>query len=259
MDKKDIISWVAICFNTCFYCLQALPFLKVLTCKLSYELTPIVFVSTLYVDSFSWWIFGKQISCQHLELGHFIGGCILLTLIGVYIIFELKYDLIDSILNLVIICLGSLVLYKGLLDVIIDINKLGLVCLTFKLITFCVPSMTMYKIVKEKTHQLISLRLTCIYSISCISWLLYSLYYYNFYLRMANGIGLVLSMIQFILYFKYKNKTPIIDVLNTSSLEIASSSEDKKVDSNSMNLDEEKAEKSNEKPVKIITKIDPII
>ena len=71
-----------------------------------------------------------------------------------------------------------------------------------------------------------------------------------------NGIGVFLCFIQFIVYLNFKKKygrysgpSSTIGIENVST-------EGKKDETTTMNIDEESQEKAKEKPVKIITRLD---
>ena len=118
MDYKNIFGYIATGLSACFYCSLALPFFNVLRCKLNYEYTPIALINTIYVDSVAWYIYGEKSLCDQIKLCHTIGCCCTLVLIVIYLIFELKKYLVDSILNSLILILGTLVLHKGLTIVV---------------------------------------------------------------------------------------------------------------------------------------------
>ena len=44
MEFTDMVGWAAIGLSTCFYLSLAVPFFKVLRCKLNFEYTPIALV-----------------------------------------------------------------------------------------------------------------------------------------------------------------------------------------------------------------------
>ena len=72
----------------------------------------------------------------------------------------------------------------------------------------------------------------------------------------ANGIGAVLGIIQFLVYLNFRKKYQYNGPTKTIGIESSSGEDNKKDDSTTMNIDEENQEKTKEKPVKIISKID---
>ena len=254
MDYQSIFGYVAIVLSSCFYLSLSFPFFNVLRCKLNYEYTPIIFIDTIYIDALTWYIYADKIVCEPLKLCNTIGGCCSLLLIAIYLAFELKKYLIDSILNCLILILGSLVIHKGLTIVIEDADMIGKVCIGTKVITFIIPIILTFRVIKEKNYRLISFSNTTTYMMSCIGWLLFGKASFDINIMIPNCIGVVLCLIQFIVYLNFKKKYPSYRGC-TIGIE-SGSTEYKKDESTTMNIDEESQEKAREKPVKIVTRID---
>lgn len=257
MDYLNIIGYSAIGLSVCFFTTLVIPFFNVLRCKLNYEFTPIALINTIYVDSIAWYIYADKINSEHLKLCHIIGACCTLLLIIIYLAFELKKYLVDSILNLLILILGSLVIYKGLTIVLEDTQMVGKVCISTKLITFFIPILMIFRVIKEKNYKLISINSTCTYMIACIGWVLYGKSFYDINIMIPNIAGILLCFVQFIVYLNAKKKYPLFSrPSSTIGIERSSTEDPKKDESTTMTIDEESQEKAKEKPVKIITRLD---
>ena len=164
--------------------------------------------------------------------------------------------LVDSILNCLILILGTLVIHKGLDVVVEEADMVGKICICTKLITFITPLLMTYRVIKERNYKLISVNSTLTYMVACIGWLVFGKLANDLNIMCANAIGVVICFIQFCIYLNYKKKYPIYTG-PTSTIGIESSTLDSKKDeSTTMNIDEESQEKAKEKPVKIITRLD---
>ena len=257
MEYTNIFGYIGICLSSCFYCSLAFPFLKVLSCKLNFEYTPIALINTIYVDSICWYIYADKILSDQLKLCQIIGACSSLILIFIYLIFELKKYLVDSILNCLILILGTLVLHKGLTIVIEDTQMVGKICFATKLITFFTPFFQTVRVIKEKNYKLISINITMIYMAACIGWVLFGKATNDLYIMCPNGIGVILCLIQFLIYLNYKkNYGKYAGPSSTIGIESTSTEDVKKDESTNMNIDYESQEKGKEKPVKIVTRTD---
>lgn len=257
MDYQNIFGYIAICLSSCFYCSLTIPFFNVIRCKLNYEYTPIALINTIYVDSVAWYIYADKISCNHLKLGSTIGACSTLLLIIIYLAFELKKYIVDTILNILILILGTLVLHKGLTIVVEDAQMVGKICIGTKLISFCTPIILTFRVIKEKNYKLISINTTLSYMVACIGWVLFGKSANDLNIMCPNGIGVFLCFIQFVVYLNFKKKYGKISrPTSTIGIETGSTEEVKKDESINMNIDEESQEKAKEKPVKIVTRID---
>lgn len=255
MDYQNIFGYVATGLSSCFFFSLVIPFFNVLRCKLNYEFTPIALINTIYVDSVAWYIYSDKVLCEQLKLCSTIGGFCSLLLIVIYLAFELKKYLVDSILNTLILILGTLVMHKGLTIVVEDAQMVGKICIATKIITFFSPLVMTYRLIKEKNYKLISVNTTLTYMLSCIGWTLFGKTTNDFNIMCPNAIGVVLCFIQFIIYLNYKKKYPNYRG-STIGIETTSAEEGKKDESTNINIDEESQEKAKEKPVKIITRID---
>ena len=256
MDYQNIFGYVATALSSCFYLSLALHFFNVLRCKLNYEYTPIIFIDTIYVDALTWYIYADKIVCEQLKLCNTIGCCCGLLLIVIYLAFELRKYLVDSILNCLILILGTLVIHKGLTIVIEDADMIGKVCIGTKVVTFIIPIILTFRVIKEKNYRLISFSTTTTYMMSCIGWVLFGKASFDINIMIPNCIGVVLCFIQFLVYLNFKKKYPTYSGPSSTIGIESGSTEYKKDESTTMNIDEESQEKAREKPVKIVTRID---
>ena len=254
MDYQNIFGYTAICLSSLFYCSLVIPFLNVLRCKISYELVSMALINIIYVDCFAWYIYADKISCEQLKLGNTIGACVSMSLITIYLILELKKYLVDSILNALIFILGTLVMHKCLTIVIEDPQMVGKVCICTKLLTFFVPIIMIYRIVKEKNYKLISINSTITYMCSCIGWTLFGKAVNDFIIMCPNSIGIFFCIIQIIVYVCFKKKYSVYSgKSSTIDIERSSLEEAKKDESTTISIDEEKQYKGGERPVKIVS------
>jgi len=262
MDYQQIFGYMATCFSCCFYFFLVVPFLNVLRCKLNYEFTPIILIDTVYVDAVAWYNYSLKIFNPQLKLCNTIGCCATLILIVIYLAFEVKHYLIDSVLNVLILILGTLVLNKGLSMVIEDATSVGRICMCTKIITFLVPLYLMFKVYQDKNYKLISANITLSYLASCVGWTLFGKSINDYNIMIANGIGILICLVQFGIYLSSKKKYRFQDsssTISTSTIGIEKASDDtRKDDSFSMSMDnlEEKAARAKEKPVRIVTRIE---
>ena len=256
MDIQSASGNAAIGLNCCFLLSLFVPFFKVLTCKLNYEYTPIALIDTVFVDCLCWYIYGEKMAYEPLKLGNCIGGMVSLTLIAIYLIFEIRKYTVDAILNALILILGALVIQKGLTIVVEDPLMVGRICIGTKLITFCYPLLMIYRTIKGKNYMFISISITLTYLAACCGWCFFGKEKNDNCVMCANGIGVILGIIQFLVYLNFRKKYQYNGPTKTIGIERGSGEDTKKDDSITMNIDEESQERAREKPVKIVTKLD---
>jgi uncharacterized protein with PQ loop repeat len=256
MDIHSASGNTAIGLSACFYLSLFAPFCKVLACKLNYEYTPIALIDTVFVDCLCWYIYGEKMAYEPLKLGNCIGGIASLTLIVIYLIFEIRKYTVDSILNALILILGALVIQKGLTIVVEDPLMVGRICIGTKLITFGYPLLMIYRTIRGKNYMFISVSITLTYLAACLGWCFFGQNKSDSNIMWANGIGVILGIIQFLVYLNYRKKYQYNLPTKTIGIEKGTGDDNKKDDSINMNFDEEGQEKGKEKPVKIISKVD---
>ena len=259
MDYQHIFGYIATGLSVFFYCSLVIPFCNVLRCKLNYEFTPIGLIDTIYIDSIAWYIYGDKILNDQLKLCNIIGACCTLALIAIYLAFELKKYLVDSILNCLILILGTLVMHKGLTVVVEEAQMVGKICICTKSISFLFSIYMTYRVIKEKNYTLTSVNSILTYMASCIGWTLFGKSVNDYNIMCPNAVGIIICLIQFVFYLNIKKKYPRPHFGGSSStigIENSTTEDGKKDESTTMNIDEESQDKAKEKPVKIITRID---
>ena len=260
MDKaQEIFGWVATSLTMCFYISPVIPFINVFKGKLNYEDTPIVVISTSYVNCFCWYIYGEMIFSNQIKLCNMIGAISSLILICIYLIFELKTYAIDALLNALIIITGSLALYRGLAYTINDDSIIEQICNGTAIVVFLSPIQLIYRVIKEKNYFLIPIYTAYVSFIASSCWVTYGVFIRDIYVILPNTIGILLAIIQIIVYTNYKRKYPSIgekEFNSTIGIENTGNDEGKKDESTIIKVDENSQNNAKEKPVKIISKTD---
>ena len=260
MDKaQEIFGWVATSLTMCFYISPVIPFINVFKGKLNYEDTPIIVISASYVNCFCWYIYGEMIFSNQIKICNMIGAISSLILICIYLIFELKTYAIDALLNALIIITGSLALYRGLLYTINDDSIIGKICNGTSIVVFLSPIQLIYRVIKEKNYFLIPIYTAYVSFIASSCWVTYGVFIKDIYVILPNIIGILLAIIQIIVYTNYKRKYPSIgekEMSSTIGIENIGNDEGKKDESTNIKVDENSQNNAKEKPVKIILKND---
>ena len=187
--------------------------------------------------------------------GNKIGICSTLSLMAVYLGFELKKYTVDTILNILILVLGTLVIHKGLYVIVEDTQVIGKICIVTKLITFYSPMLLLFQVFKDKNYKSISLRNAVLYFGASLAWAIFGKSVNDINVICANGCAAVLCLIQIIVYKFFQNRYADNNESN-KTIGIESSQNDEQKKEEEFNYDEEKQNKLKEKPVKIISKVD---
>ena len=254
---QEIVGWVAAGLTVLYYLAPVNPFFRVLKGKLNFEDTPGVFVTTCYINCFVWYVYGDMIFSDQVKYSNGVAACASLLLMIIYLAYELKKYLVDSILNALILITGTWAVYRALTIIIDDDRIVGKICIGTAIVVFLTPIQILYKVIKEKNYILIPIYPAWIYLFASIAWVTYGIMITDFYVVCPHVIGIVLSLVQIIVYLKYRRKYPAIGERDFSStIGIETGNEDTKKEETPIKIDEDSQPQAKEKPVKIVTKID---
>lgn len=254
---QECFGWAATAITVLSFLSPVFPYINVLKGKLNFEDTPAVLVTTCYVNYFCWYIYGDMIFSDQIKYCYMIGGIVNLVLMIIYLAYEIKKYLVDSILNTLILITGTWALYRALTIIIDDDRIVGKICIGTSCIVFLSPIQIIYKVIKEKNYILIPIYNCYMIFLYAICWVVYGIFITDFYVVFPNSIAIVLALIEIIIYLNYKRKYPAIgerEFSSTIGIETTSNEEPSKKEENTLKMDEDTEAKGSEKPVKIITK-----
>ena len=255
-DLEDAVGWIGCGVTTCFYLPQLLPFYKVIQKKINFEDAPGFFISLCYSNCFLWMIYGDMIYSDPVRTTNMIASLICLVAMIIYIIYEAKKYLLDSILNFLIIFMVSWSVFKYLSIEIDDDRVVGCLANCSSIIVNLYFSYIIYKVIKEKNYLLIYFNTTAIYFVSSLLWLSYGIITKDYYMVLPNIIGTIISLIEIIIYINYQRKYPISTVESETNIIEESKKDDSEIKNFGENKIEDDKEEPEPKPVKIINQND---
>ena len=256
-NVEEIFGWVATSLTMCFFISPVIPFINVFRGKMNYEDTPVIIITTSYVNCFCWYIYGNMIKSNQVKLCNMIGAISSCILILIYLIYEIRKFVLDAILNALIIITGSYAGYNALTFLIDDQSILGKICNCTSIIVFLYPIQLIYRVVREKNYFLIPIYTAYVSFVASSCWVIYGISFKNLYIVFPNTFGIVLAIMQIIVYFNYKNKFQNFGDKDNSTIGIESSgTEDgKKDEPTTIRIDEDNQSNEKVKPVKIVSKV----
>lgn len=258
---RDTIGWAGTMLSMFFYFYPAIPFLYLYQGKLNYEETPAFIVSSNYVSCFCWTIYGSIIGSEPLQICNLIGTLLNLVLICFYLFHEIKKYRDDAITNAIILVLGSFAVYKGFnsMNYFENTNSIGKICIITSLAEYIYPIQLIYKVLKEKKYNLISINTEYISAMAYFCWFLYGITLFNIYVIIPNIVGIGISGIQIYIFNNFKTGRNIPEEKESSptiGIEKTKASEGKKEDNNTNKDDEEKHINEKDETSTIIEKVD---
>ena len=256
MDKvQEISGWLAMAVTTCSFLFPVFPYLNVLRGRMNYEDTPSFFVISSYINYFCMYVYGDLVFSDQVKYCYLVGSIVNCVLMVIYLVYEIRRYLVDTILNALILITGTWALYRCLTIIIDDDRIVGKICVLTFFVVFITPVQILYRVLKERNYNLIPIY-NCWLSL-CFSslWIVYAIFISDFYILFPNIINIILSLAQIAVYINLSRKYPAIgqrEFSSTIGIETTSTEEIKNVESQ-IKIDED-TENKKEKPVKIINK-----
>ena len=256
MDKvQEISGWLAMAVTTCSFLFPVFPYLNVLRGRMNYEDTPSFFVISSYINYFCMYVYGDLVFSDQVKYCYLVGSIINCVLMVIYLVYEIRRYLVDTILNALILITGTWALYRCLTIIIDDDRIVGKICILTFCVVFITPVQILYRVLKERNYNLIPIY-NCWLSL-CFSslWIVYAIFISDFYILFPNIINIILSLAQIAVYINLSRKYPAIgqrEFSSTIGIETTTNEEIKNVEGQ-IKIDEDMDDKK-EKPVKIINK-----
>ena len=253
---QECLGWAAACLTVCYYMAPVIPFINVLKGKLNFEESPVIYVTTCYVNCFIWYIYGDMIFSDQMKLSNMVAAISCFILLVIYLIYEIRKYLIDSILNALILGSGTWAIYRAFTIVIDDDRIVGKILIVTQFIVYFSPAQIIYRVIKDKNYIMIPIYSAWVYLFACIAWVIYGVLITDIYIIFPFVIGIILCLIQIIIFLNFKRKFPTIGEREfTSTIGIESTGNEETKKEEEIKIDDQPQGK--EKPVKIVSKAEP--
>ena len=253
MYLEQIFGWAGTFLTMTFFIAPIHSFSNVFKGKLNYKDTPSFLITVSYFNCFVWFIYGGLINSLQVKISNIIGCGSSLLFIIIYLLYEIRSYPIDAILNGLLIVAATLVGYRAFTVLFDDVNVIGKVCSCASIIVFISPLQLIYRVLKDRDYRLIPIAsaITSILSGSC--WLMYGLLKKDFYISGANSVGVIIGIVQVVIWNKLKQKYHIIGQKNEiTTVEIEIEDNDGDYNYEEKRAEEEDVSKIIAKPVEVI-------
>ncbi len=239
-------GWAAIALSVLLNILPIVSFVNYFGKKTSFEGIPALKIFSNYLYCLIWYFYGSLIFNKQIQCASILGGIFSLTLIIFYLFVELKIYLVDSILNCIIVIIGTMAVFEWFSYIILEREIVGRTCLIVSIISILTQLSDIYNGIKEKNYLLIKVNYSIISFPTYFCWIVFGLIISDRYVIISNLIGIIFSILQIGVYMRYKKEYPTInDEENVSTIGIDDEPKKEK--------DKEKELSSlKEKPVEII-------
>jgi uncharacterized protein with PQ loop repeat len=242
----DIIISIPACILSFInYSIPIIPLIKIFKKQLKIEDISIMRIVTNYVISFFWYYYADKVSYRQIKYVNIISLFGSLIGICIYLYFEFKIDIFDSILNALMIFFGSLFFYYYYDYILGNLNMYGKICMIAHLIMLLYPVYLILLVIKNKDYSFIQINISIISLAASLMWLIYGKINEDTYIKISYGVQAILDLIQILLYQYCKRKNPQIssDMINYKIEDMKEIQNEENVDNNydtSIEIDDDK-------------------
>ena len=252
---QETCGWIAAVVNLYFFITPIKPFINLLKGKITFEETPGIFTTICYINCVCFYTYGELTFSDQMRLSYIIGSAIFLILIMIYLYYEIRKYIFDSILNFLILATGTYSVYVGLTVILDDDQIAAKFCNATSLAYFFFPIQTIYKVITYKNYKIIAVKYNWIHVFTSFNWTVYGALILENLLVYPHVINIILCLIQLYIYYSYKKKYPSIEEKDnnndTIGIESNSNEEGKNDDFKIKGFEEENSNIKN-RPVKIV-------
>ena len=211
-------GWASLGLAVILNLIPIVSFINFLGKKTTFENLPSSKIFTNYANCLIWYFYGSMIFNNIIRISSMIGAIISLIFIIIYLFYEIKRYLLDSILNCIIVIIGTMASYEWFSHIILEIDIVGKVCLITNVVSFLAQVPDIYNGIKEKNYLLIRINYSIISFPTYFCWIIFALIIRDSYVLISNIIGIIFSIIHILLYICYKREYPAMDDEETVSI-----------------------------------------
>ena len=106
MALEDLFGWVGAFLTITFFISPVIPFINVFKGQLDYGDTPTDLIGINYSNCLVWYIYGSLLNSPQIKTSSIIGFFSSLLFMIIYLSYEIRKNIIDGVLNILIIFTG---------------------------------------------------------------------------------------------------------------------------------------------------------
>ena len=201
----DIFGWVGTGISTFFYIAPVIPFIKLIKGEISYKESPGILLICSFMNCILWGDYGLLLDRFLIYFANGIGGVITLIWIVIFIIHYVEKRFAMALLyNLILII--AIVGIAMLFFFIVPYEVTGKIAMVFNVLMYASPGEKMITVCKTGNYKLIPIWSTLGGTACSACWMIYGIYLVDWNQIIPNGLGVIFSIIQIIVFLFYKIK-----------------------------------------------------
>ena len=201
----DIFGWVGTGISMFFYIAPVVPFLKLIKGEITCKESPGILLICSFMNCILWGDYGLLLDRFLIYFANGIGGTITLIWIVIFIIHYVEKRFAMALLYNLILTI-AIVGIALLFFFIVPYQVTGKIAMVFNVLMYASPGEKMITVFRTGNYKLIPIWST-LGGIACSAcWMIYGIYLMDWNQIIPNGLGVLFSIFQVIVFLFYKLK-----------------------------------------------------
>jgi solute carrier family 50 protein (sugar transporter) len=201
----NIFGWVGTGISLFFYIAPVVPFLKLIKGEITCKESPGILLICSFMNCILWGDYGLLLDRFLIYLANGIGGVITLIWIVIFIIHYVEKRFAMALLYNLILTI-AIVGIALLFFFIVPYQVTGKIAMVFNVLMYASPGEKMITVFRTGNYKLIPIWST-LGGIACSAcWMIYGIYLMDWNQIIPNGLGVLFSIFQVIVFLFYKLK-----------------------------------------------------
>lgn len=207
-SSSSMLGWLGAVMTIALHSLPVVSFYNLIRSKISYDDTPAYFATIGFCNSLLWFIYAKMLEFYEIKICASVCFYVCLLWILTYLIYEIRKELTEAILNILIVITGAIAIYRGFTIIIDDVDITGKTCLCLLIILHLSPCYMLYCLCKENNFgfKVFSWGSIVCNLIGSSAWIAYGSKNSNNIIFYGNFAGIASAFAQIIFWIVFKIK-----------------------------------------------------
>ena len=241
LDEEEIILLLGSGFNLLFTFSIAFSLIKLFRHKYTYDVFPIITLFFCYINGLIWTQYSDLIYHESMKSLFQYSNILSCAFIIIYSIYELRNDIIDTILNILILVTSSWAVKKLLQDILKEEEKVKTTC-CYSIIVFYLTILEwIYRSRSERNTNILNFISGLFLLASSCCWVYYGFKYEDKFFLLPNLLGILMGVFYIFIWYEMKKKYGYVVPKKKEK------KEDKKEEEKNKDEKEKKEEKENKK------------
>ena len=202
----DIFGWIGSVISIYFFLSPGVPFYKLIKGQIKLGDSPGLLLIFSFLNCILWFNYGLLLNRPQMFATNGAGCGITLIFVTIYLIFLTKLKYYFTILALILL-VAVMGVISYLCYYVIYYKAVGISANVFNVLMYAATGEKIYRVIKTKNYQLMPIFSIIGAFLSSLCWFIYGLFDFEINVLIPNALGLLLSVIQLIVYFwAYRKK-----------------------------------------------------